>query len=733
MRRVPGDTTRSNMRDSRHRWLAILVLTTTSCVAACEAAEDPDGKTVQEIDVLRYVDPFIGTGGDHGQLHPGAAVPFGMIMLGPETTGKSHSGYDYNAHALLGFSHNRSSGVGCRGSGGNVLVRADYDAPARNEVVLHKETESAAPGYYSTEYGNDRIRAEMTATRATGWQRYRFPRSGTVYLTVDAGYAHHRLYDASISTRTDATLEGAVTGATVCDEGKYTVYFSLGVDRPPVVVTTLDDGRVALEYRVDQGDEIVVTTTLSSVDEDTASRLRAAESAELDFARVRAQAEAHWRGKLSKIAITGDEEDRTLFYTSLYRVYHSPYLLAQAGERFRGSSGRTQVASDGDHYFGWSVWDTFRTKHPLLTIVESDVARDIGRSLAAMYFDSKPLWATNTEPYPTVRTEHSGIVLLDLWRKNLADFDAEALLPHLAAESDRMPRNSPDQVLEAAYDDWAVGTFARLLGSNSMADEYIARAAEYRPMWNRKFRDMGDTADIMHGDGLYEGTLWQYRWFVPFDTDWLIRQLDGPDGFARELAYFFDNELFNIGNQPDIQAPFMFTLSGAPWRTQRVVRDLLRAEGAHWYGTHEKKAEPFVGRVFRAQPAAFIPEMDDDAGTMSAWYVLASLGLYPFAPGVPVYSLHTPLYESVRIDLDNGRVFEIRTPDSDQPFIASARLNGAPLDRPWILHAELMQGGVLEFVTSPEPDMEWGSQTPCRTTLDSPPQTPCGGGTDDER
>ena len=714
--------------EHRFRLFVALAAAVAMSLVACGASEDAVEPQGADTSVLRFVDPFIGTAGDHGQLHPGAGVPFGMIVVGPETTGNSHTGYDYDERTLRGFSHNRSSGVGCRGAGGNVLIRADYDAPAADGVILHKDTESALPGYYSAEYGQDRIRVEMTATRATGFQRYRFPRAGTVHLTVDTGHAHHRLYDANYEVRHDATVAGSVSGATVCDEGRYTVYFAIGTDRLPGRIAELDDRRVSFEYPIKAGDEIVVTTALSSLDEDAASRQRADDTGEYSFEEAHAQARARWHGRLSKIGISGSDEDRTLFYTSLFRVYQSPYLLAPAGDSYRQSDGSIQTAANGDHYFGWSIWDTFRTKYPLLTITEERTARDIGRSLAALYSHGKPAWATDTEPYPTVRTEHAVIVLLDLWRKGLADFDAAELLPLLASEADRMPRNSPDQVLEAAYDDWAVGTFAQLLGEESLASDYLARASDYRPLWNEKFRDMGENADVMHGDGLYEGTLWQYRWFVPFDTDWLIRQLGGPDGFTDQLGYFFEQELFNIGNQPDIQAPFMFNSSGAPWRTQRVVRDLLRAEGAHWYGTHEKKAEPYVGRVFRAQPEGFIPEMDDDAGTMSAWYVFASLGLFPVAPGIPVYSLHTPVHETASLNLDNGNVFEIRTDDPAKPFIATARLNGELIDRAWILHSEIARGGVLEFTTSEEPNPDWGSRRPCRTVLDGSPDVPCTAG-----
>ncbi len=703
-------------------WLTMALLAVSWGCTPRQTPEEiavPEKAAAPESSVLDQVDLFIGTAGDHGQLHPAATVPYGMIQLGPETTGNSHSGYDYRAAELLGFTHNRTSGVGCRGSGGNLLVRADYDRSMQGPAALHKESEQASPGYYRVDYGADRIRAEMTATAASGWQRYRFPRQGSVWLTVDLSHAHHRFYAGQYTLAENGAISGFISAATVCDEGRYKAYFSLSTSRTPVEIVEESDLRVSLRYQVEANDTLVVQAAFSSVDTQSAEARRAADNQLGDFDHIRRLARQNWQQKLGRFSVEGDPEKRQLFYSHLYRVFLSPHLLAEPGEFYRGSDGKRYQAGARPQYFGWSLWDTFRTKFPLLTIADSRVMEDITHSLADLYRQGKPLWATNTEPYLTVRTEHAGILLLDAWRKGIRGFDARELLPLLADEADNMPRQSPDQVLEAAYDDWAVGTFAELLGDTETADEYLARAAGYRGLWNEKFRVMGANADIMHGDGLYEGTLWQYRWAVPFDTAWLIAQLGGNDGFSDELQTFFDEQLFNMGNQPDIQAPFMFNFAGHPWRTQRQVHNLLNEPTVHWYGTHEKKQSPYRGKAFRAEPEAFIPEMDDDDGTMTAWYVFAAMGIYPAAPGVPVYTLHTPAFQRLSVELDNGKTFEVTTTEPGKPYIRSAQLNGEPLNRAWLTHDEIMQGATLLIVTAEEPNPQWGSDDIFTTAIDA--------------
>ena len=676
--------------------------------------------------VAKWVDPFIGTGGDHGQLHPAATIPFGMVQMGPETPGRPHAGYDFNSDVIEGFAHTRTAGVGCRGAGGSILMRADYDTPEVDEigqivpVKIHKSTENALAGYYETSYGEPSVNAKMTVSPSSGWQQYTFSKTGQIVVTLDTFHAYHENYGGNFSVGENGNISGMTSGPTVCKEGKFQFYFSMQPSTPPKSVTPLDKYRVQLHYDVNEGDTLEFHTGISSVDVLTAEKARVFDKKVGGFFNATKAAVSAWENALGKITISGNDRAKRLFYTHLYHIYQSPSNLTASVASYRASDGKIYSKGSHDYYFGWSIWDNFRTQLPLLTILEPEIMGDVSASLALLYQQGKQNWATEFEPLPTVRTEHSGIVLLDAWRKGIQSFDLNTLLPLLKKEADAMPRKSPDQILEAAYDDWAVSEFSRIVNNSETTKKYRDRAKNYRITWSEKFKNIDEsTFDIMHGDGLYEGTLWQYRWFTPFDTAWVIEELGGPETYTNQLSEFFENELFNMGNQPDIQSPFMFTFGGAAWRTQRVVHDIVHTEMNHWYGTHEKKEVPFVGLAFDDSPRGMIPEMDNDAGTMSGWYVFTVLGLYPAVPGKPVYSLHTPQLKSAVINLDNGKAISIAT-DKDPilfPYISEVKLNGEVLDRAWITHAELINNAKLEFELQDTPNKEWAKENVYTTKL----------------
>lgn len=669
--------------------------------------------------VIQWVDPFIGSAGDSGQLHPGSTVPFGMVQMGPETPGRPHAGYDFLSETIEGFAHTRTAGVGCRGAGGNILTRADYGLPSLDDegalvpVVIDKASEVASAGYYSTSYGESGVKVELTASPSAGWQRYSFPESGKITVTVDTLHAHHENYGGSYSVQENGRLTGMVSGPTVCKEGRYQFFFSMLPSMAPESVTQLDSSRVQYHYTVNAGEQLVLHTGISAVDAITAEQARSKEVSSAGFDGAMQLAEKAWEDVLSKVVVEGTESQKRLFYTHLYHVYQSPSNLTTSVSQYRASDGQVYQKGEHDYFFGWSIWDNFRTQLPLLTLLEPKTMESITASLAQLYFQNKQHWATEQAPLPTVRTEHSSIVLLDAWQKGIRSFDLHALMPKLTDEADGMPRTSPDQILEASYDDWAVAKFAKIAQQDAQAAHYTTSAASYRSMWKEKFKHVNDTFDIMHGDGLYEGTLWQYRWFVPFDMQWVVNELGGEAKFNQQLSEFFDKELFNMGNQPDIQTPFIFSLTGQPWKTQQVVHNLMNTKMNHWYGTHEKKDTPYFGYAFTDTPYGMIPEMDNDAGTMSGWYLFAVMGLYPALPGEPVYSLHTPQLSSITLRLENAKTLRIET-DKDpiaNPYIESVTFNGEAWNKAFITHTALISGGVLSFTLSDTPNKAWASES----------------------
>lgn len=602
----------------------------------------------------RMVDPFVGTLADFGQLSPAAVAPYGMVQLGPDTSPANHAGYDYAATQLTGFSHTRGVGVGCGGAGGDVGVSLNY-AGAPSPAPVDKRREKAHAGYYSVAYGAG-ILAQMTATRGAGVIRFTLPKTGRITVTVafDQGYSTRR--GAQWQARGDGDLRARFSAGTVCDVGTYHLNSAtrLSHNGRPVRTGWQGDATKAarLSLHVRSGDVIELRTGLSSVDAAAAASVRESELGDRPFTTIAAQTLAAWNRELSRITIEGTPKQQALFYTSLFRVMQTPVAITDPDGRFRGSDGVVATLSPGEqHYTSWALWDNYRTQMPLLALADPSRAGQIARSLVRLYQTGKTRWATQTEPFPTVRTEHAGIVLLDFRRKGIVDFDARAALDGMIAESATLARKTPDEQIEAAYDDWAVAELASDLGETAIAQQFRARALSYRPMWLATFRDLGDDADIVKARGLYQGTLAQYRWAPVFDLPWLAATLG--QRFRPELDRFFADNLFNMTNQPDIHVPYLFAWAGDTAATERIVRRYIHEAVPHRYVNSGVRPEPWIGRSFALAPQGFADGMDDDAGTMTAWYIWAALGLYPITPGEPRYIRTTPMADGVRI---NGRL-----------------------------------------------------------------------------
>ena len=625
------------------------------------------------------VDPFVGTAGDHGQLTPAATGPYGMVQLSPDTQPAQHAGYDYTATQLTGFSHTRAVGVGCGGGGGDLHVALGY-AEESGPWLMDKTSEQAGPGWYGVIYGGG-IAADLAANGAAGIIRFTLPRAGTVRLVIDPRHSYTMRHSAEwTDAASGADLRARMSAGTVCDEGIYHLSSASQLRLNGAVVTAaptmLADDRLAFDLTIAAGDQVELRTALSVVDPGSAADVLAQEIGDRSVQDLRPDARAAWTRELARVAVPGDGEAARLFYTHLFRVMQTPARIDDAEGRYRRSDGSLQQVPAGQHrYAGWAVWDNYRTQLPLLALLDPDRSADIAASLAELYLAGKAQWATDSEPFITVRTEHAGVALLDFRRKGIGGFDAAQVLPLMEAELATLPRTTPDQQIETAYDIWAAAELAGDLGDTQRAAQLRVQALSYRPMWLDTFRDIAPDFDEVKARGLYQGTLWQYRWAPVFDLDWLMEEALGQDRFVAELDRFFDEGLFNMTNQPDIQTPFLFAAAGQPARTRALVDRILHSPMDHWYTNAGKRDRPWHGRSFALDPAGYADGMDDDAGGMAAWYVWASMGLYPLVPGRPEYLVTTPAFDRVTVMLPNGRQLAITRGGEGQ----SPRWNGAPL------------------------------------------------------
>lgn len=646
------------------------------------------------------VNPFVGTLADFGQLTPAAVAPFGMVQLGPDTDPANHAGYDFAADRLLGFSHTRGVGVGCGGGGGDLLVSL-RKAEASGPAIMDKRSERATAGTYRVTYDGG-ISAEAVATRGAGLLHFTVPQAGPFVLRIDARHSYAKRISTAWRTADSDDLRAEMVAGTVCDQGRYRLFSSTRITvngRPLHRALAAADGVATLQLNLRRGDVIAVATGLSSVDNDGAALVRERELGTRHFQAIAAETRAAWNTALGRVAPEGSRAGRALFYTSLFRVFQTPVAIDDPDRRHRENDGSIARSAAGQtRYASWSLWDNYRTQLPLLALLQPERSQDIARSLADLYIRGKAQWATMNEPFLSVRTEHAGIALLDMHRKGIAGFDARAALKGMVADSATLQRDTPDQRIEAAYDDWATAQFGRDLGDDGVVNRFSTQAEGYRPMWRSVFQTLAEDADVVKARGLYQGTLWQYRWAPVFDLDWMVATVGKPE-FLRELHHFFDAGLFNMTNEPDIQVPWLFGALGEPQATADLVRTILTRPMAHPYTNAGKLPQPFVGPSFALAPQGFADGMDDDAGAMTAWYVFASLGLYPLVPGEPWYSVTVPAFTRATIDMGGGRRVTIRRVGPRDGLVVRADWNGTTLADWRVNHHALTKGGILTVTT----------------------------------
>ena len=641
----------------------------------------------------KYVNLFIGTSGDNGQVAPGAAAPFGMVCVCPDNDPRSHAGYDYAVTKVSGISVNRLSGVGCSGGGGNLRIRPV--APSQ-ELHIKKSREKATPGYYSTAFTNG-IKTELTATNAMAVERYKFPRSLSAALWIDFASTFEDVATCHYKRISETCIEGYVQAKNVCGHGRYKLYFSLNTSHPfqleeqKETTACLTFGKKVRSVEVRIG--------LSALSSELAS-WECARWEKMDFEDVKSRTADQWEKQLSAIDVKGGKkDDRVIFYTSLYRTYLSPADVSSPDGAYLGTDGKVYISEDFRYYSNWSLWDTFRTKFPLLVLTEPAKMRDMATSLIHLYATGKKDWSTGFESTPTVRTEHAVILLLDAYRKGITNLDFRKGYAGMKQEMERLPMRSPDQKMESAYDLWAMAKIAEIIGEMADSEQYRQRSVSlFEETWKKEFMNVTPAFEVMKNNGLYQGTRWQYRWAAPQYIDKMIEWV-GQDSLRLQLTYFFDHHLYNQGNEPDIHVPYLFNRLGAPEKTQQIVRSLMTEPMIHKYGGNSEFKTPYLGKAFKNAPEGYSPEMDEDDGTMSAWYVFGAMGFYPLLVGDEYYDLTSPLFDRVLLRLTNGNVLTIQTEGrkkKDAP-IKSIHFNGKKIADYRISHNELIKGGELIY------------------------------------
>lgn len=733
-------------------------------MVSCQQPSAPD----QFRDQLVYVNPFIGTG-FHGHTFPGATRPFAMVQLSPDTHimgWDASSGYHQDDRQIYGFSHTHLSGTGIGDLGDVALLPFSGEDSIKPVATFRKETEKATPGYYAVHLDNFGVDAELTTTDRVGFHKYTYADPKERKVMLDLGHVlqpnwGHKIVDNEYLFVNDSTVEGtiktqgwahfhSVSYRITFSEKIETVYqFVDGVKRADSLFLRINtDKDLKFHYKfAEKAAPLYAKVALSVVDPEGAEKNMAAELPGWDFEAIRKEAADQWNEALNQIQIdTFDPTILTNFYTALYHTMIAPFAYQDVDGRYLGMDKQVHQAQPGYvNYSVFSLWDTFRAFHPLMTLIQPKMATAWGKTLVQGYHEGGilPKWPLASSYTGCMVGYPATSVLADLICKNLAEGDmaewAEAAErssvyredlaekfkgtreldlitrhPYYKEKYGFVPADSlPESVswgLEMAYFDWCVAQIAAKAGKQEVADAYMKRASYYQRyldpetkmmrgvMGDGSFRTPFNPRYSSHMKSDYtEGNAFQWSFFVPHDMDNYIAAIGGK----RELETRLDT-LFTTSSQID-GAEASGDITGLIGQyahgnePSHHMAYLYNWTDSPWKA--QERLDFIMQHFYTNQPDGIIG--NEDCGQMSAWYVMSALGLYQVCPGIPVYTLGRPLVNRAVLPLQ-GKPLEIVATNNSatNKYVQEIRLNGQTLETPFITHEQLMQGGKLEFVMS---------------------------------
>lgn len=702
--------------------------------------------------LLKYVDPFIGTGG-HGHTYPGATVPFGMVQLSPDNGSQGWdwcSGYNYIDSTIAGFSHMHLSGTGC-GDWVDVSVMPTIgmvpDTQKDYRVPFTHDSEVASPGYYAVRLNNG-IKVFLTATERCGMHTYVYPAGSKPVVYFNLAYMIN--YDSPTETHIYKVDDYTIAGYRYSKgwANVQRVYFAARVNNPVEKlhvynVGRFKDGKVQngqLVFKDLQGKPLMMKVALSSVNTDKAIEALG-EIRDWGFQRVVADAEKKWQYEMSKVKVkTSSEKLKQIFYTALYHTCLAPVVYSDKDGYYKNTKGQIAKLKKGQRYTVFSLWDTFRGLNPLFTLLQTERNTDILNSMLAFYDENGllPVWDLSTWETGCMSGYHAVPVLADAVLKNTPGVDAEHAYKAMRASAFQNVRGTQEYrkygylpqdkqsysvtvTLEYAYDDWCIAQVAKKLGKMDDYSLFMKRSQAYKLLFDKQTGFIrGKNSDgswvepfdpymtSTQGKSMYEeGNAWQYTFFVPHDVRGLAEQYGTYNKFLLKLDSLFTVSSavmgesvppdvsgligqYAHGNEPSHHIAYMYTFLGQAWKTQKMVRTIMDS-------------------MYHNMPDGY--SGNEDCGQMSAWAVWSMMGMYPANPASGEYVFGSPMFDEVTLNLPNHVQFGIFTTNNapGHPYIQRVNLNGKPYTKTYINHATIMKGGVLEFVMGPEPNKTWGS------------------------
>lgn len=719
--------------------IAIFLSLAAAMLSACEPADK---------DYAAYVDPYIGSGG-HGHVFVGANVPYGMVQLGPQQI-KDHwdwcSGYHYSDTLVIGFSHTHLTGTGI-GDLGDILLMPYDPAKARytGEYMPRKKTEArhiyagldhanetVSPGFYSLEMPDYGVNVRLAATARTGLHEYTFSSDrSAVLVDLCSGIGWDGVTDWELKVVDPTHVEGyrRSSGWAKDHTWWFAAEFSQPVTGQEDVAITDKEKAVALMFDTSEEKTLYVKVGISPVSCANAWENLQTEQPDWDFQAVADAARNRWNEELGRIDIeASDDRQRKIFYTALYHTMIAPMLFSDVNGQYRGADGKVHE-SDRNQYTVLSLWDTYRAASPLMTVIDPEMASDMASTFLNIYSQQGklPVWHLDGNETDCMIGNPGVIVMADLCLKGFVE-DMPAALEAMKASSMLDERGQEllkeygfipfdksaevetvSKALEFAIADASLVKVAELLGDSEAVEYFTARSRSWKKYVDPEtgfvrgrasdgsWRTPFDPFKAIHMKSDFtEGNAWQYTWLAPQDVQGLIEIHGGKDDFAAKLDEFFvaegdlgpdANDVTGLigqyahGNEPSHHIAYLYNYVGQQHKCAEKVRHII---DELYFDDHSGVCG------------------NEDAGQMSAWYVLSSMGLYQVDPAKGEFQFGSPKVNKAVIEVGDGRKFTIIASgnSTENIYIKEARLNGNLLDRTYVTYDEIVAGGTLEFVMS---------------------------------
>ena len=720
-------------------------------------------QVTNENDYTQFVDPLIGSGG-HGHVFVGASVPFGAIQAGPSNFHKGWdwcSSYHYSDSIVKGFSHLHLSGTGCTDLGEFLIMPAvgslkmnagSQDNPESGYASYYNHsTEKVEPGYYKVHLDTYNIDIEMTTSERVALHKITYPKSDNAKIIIDLEEGNGDKATKTFVHKVNDTIVAGYRFSTgwAADQREY---FAMVLSKPiqDIVVYNGEallpgdaaegtSAKACIQFKTEELEEVLFKFGMSPVSMENALANIKAEMNSWNFEQILAENQGKWNKELSKIQIkTKDLAKKKVFYTAMYHTLIAPNLFNDSNGEYRGVDKKVYKDADFTNYTLFSLWDTYRTAHPLYTLTQPERVPDMINSMLTIYKQQGklPVWHLRGNETNTMVGYSAVPVVVDACLKAYSGIDYE--LAYEAVKTTAMGDFEPgvkelqkygyipgDMMhesvasgMEYAISDWAISKLAEKLGKTEDAKYFMDRAKAYTKyfdpadrfmkgkMKDGSWRTPFDPYSAQHRVNDYcEGNAWQYLWLVPQDPEGLIDLLGGEKPFVAKLDSLFSisSELeegassdisgligqYAHGNEPSHHITYLYAYAGEQYKTADKVRYIMNE-------LYTDKTDGLCG--------------NEDCGQMSAWYVMSSMGFYPVNPSNGAYVFGSPLFDEASIHLPENKKFTVVAENNNESniYIQSAKLNGVDYSKSFITHKEILKGGVLTFTMGANPNPNFG-------------------------